>query len=313
MNKNGNFRKLVNYIPSIIILFIAGCAFLASFIQSDYSTEVNLLLEEYTDKQTELDRLVVEIQGMMNEDIAYQLTGDEWMVSALDLAQDWEVKRSRGEMNANISDNLITRINSYFDMRLWLYRGSNIGTIEAFFNVNTDAQEYVVANQSAKGFDFAIPRAEWEPSGIGNAKTMNATLQQYPFPATIIPFILAHPTNPQLQVTMQIKRFNTLLQSFVIERQISLNELNTRIEELKASVNQISNGVALITVATILSAAMAERISSTETSTGLSVIRADVLKDDSYINRRSNKLSIIILASAALLASGGLIVPILLT
>ncbi|MFW9991523.1 MAG: hypothetical protein ACFFD4_05650 [Candidatus Odinarchaeota archaeon] len=312
MSKKRSFKQLLNYIPSLIILFIAGCAFLASFVQSDYSAQVNLLQEEFTDKQVELERLAVEQQTILNEDTLTLLTGNEWMASALDAALLWKEKRNRAVLSPWENASLLAQIVNYFNLRIWIYRGSNIGTIEAYFSANPTAEEYVLANQTTKGFDFVISRTDWQAGGYGNPMSMNLTLMQYNFPGVIIPYILEHPDAPEIQVTMQIQRFNDYLQTFVIEQQTSLNELNTRIEQLESIIGQISNGVGLITVATILSTAMAERISSAEASTKLSTIRADILKDDSIIEKRGNKLSILILIGAALLSTGGLVIPILL-
>ena len=315
MSKKRSFNGLFNLIPSLIILSIAGCAFLGSFVQSDYSAQVNQLQEELTEKQTELERLVTEQKDILTKDTMYYLTGIELMASALEAALTLKEKAELGESTAGENESLLTSIAYYFDLRLWLYEGSNIGTIEKYFTDNPSAHEYVLADQLTKGFDFVITQDDWQSRGIGNTRSMEFILNKYKFPAEIIPTILAHFGHLNIettQISIQIDKFNDYLQEFVIERQSSLNALQGQIEQLEALISQISSGVALITVATILSTAMVNRISSADASTEMSTIRADILKDNSIIEKKGKKLSILILIGAALLSIGGLVIPILL-
>ncbi|MFX0095491.1 MAG: hypothetical protein ACFFBD_27390 [Candidatus Hodarchaeota archaeon] len=176
-------------------------------------------------------------QNFLIEDTAIYQTGLQWMATALDIAYDWVAQPNISKLN---------RIISYLNFRLWLLRRSNIGKIEWYFFNNTSAEEYALATKGIDGFDLKISRDEWQARGFGNHILLSDSLTQFNFPAAIIPPIVNHPDAPPFQIGMQINRFNEYLQEFVIEQQAALNYL-------KFSINQISNGFAFITLATILS------------------------------------------------------------
>ncbi len=76
--------------------------------------------------------------------------------------------------------------------------------------------------------------------------------------------------------------------------------------------DQITIGVSVTTIATVLSTAMASRLESKKSDHDISVLRADIIKDPSIIKPSKDKLAIIGLTSALVIAALGLLLPIFL-
>jgi len=78
---------------------------------------------------------------------------------------------------------------------------------------------------------------------------------------------------------------------------------------MESSISYYNFGITVITIATILATAMANRKSDKESAKGFSPVKAKILEDDKYLITKTRKWPMVLLFIALIFAIAGLLIP----
>lgn len=297
---------------TFVILTIAGCAFLAGFVQTSYIGQLQALQDDISAAQYRLEKNRERITQMMNYDTSAVVSYVEWMFKAVETAREYELLAATltpNERQAYLAQ-IAAELTAANDQILITYTY----TIEEFFLENPSADEYYFAEREISGFDLVIERTSWEywmPLMVGEIDYFIEWWGE--FPESVIPEIIAYPDIPEFMYVMWLSDLGSALVDVTAKLQDQITQLEDEMYWVQTTVDQLGMGITVTTAATVLAATMASRIEDRTTKHNFSALRAEITGDRALIVPRKDRITIPMLFIAIIMAVVGALIPIIST
>ena len=306
-------------IASIIVIFISILAFAAGFFKEGVVSKIEETKVEISDSEILVERMDSKISDILIYDqLRIQEALDE-KVHAQKLIMKFNTTFSLLDTEEKIA--LLNE--TLFSLVLYnqLIKSSYIGNMFSHWYITNSTANYYFATVVVDGYSFNISKEEFEDYSLSKPimrfQARVDFLLDFVFPKTIIDFATINnqylPTN--FVVLESWKNWNEFLKINLFEIQQEIAENSAYLSELESQDSFYSYGVTIITVATILSTAMASKISDNTSELEFYDFKNKLytkheIKDDSEPPAR-NRYAIPVLIIALIFAALGLLFPIL--
>ena len=295
---------------SIIIIVISGLAFTTGFLKENVVTQV----EEIKVEVSEAEILVQRMDSRIS-DISY-FDQDRYRAALDETFDFWELVLELELFNDTMSDTerelLLNRMGFHLHKFIELAIYTNIGKMYTHWFATSNSSDYYFATEEIDGYDFYFTKEEFEIYNSSKSLAKEQTYVQFIGSEPYLDYILASGVVPTDYVTVSPwNKWSEFLRGklFEIEQQIDSNL--EKLAELEGKASFFGYGVTLITVTTILAAAMAAQLNDKEREREYSHIKAEIYDDKSMIITKGNNLAIPVLIIALILAALGLLLPLL--
>ncbi|MBD3189180.1 MAG: hypothetical protein GF308_00975 [Candidatus Heimdallarchaeota archaeon] len=316
-------KKIISYIPVLAVVFISLCAFVPSFFIEDINEEVS-----YVEKG--LSELEASYQWI-TEKARYVFSFDSELYTLCFQKYD-EIHYLEHEL-LHYSSNYTELVNRTYLLSMLRYldecnviaRQSYSSYIQSYFE--TGHTEPFTLGRTASGRVYGIRRENWETHQVFLDITLEDFLTVYyeemndrPFFTTEIMDLLYEYFPQELQVDYHV--FYAVDTPYTLDENTNLYNLTyqplvdladeiiiTRndLAGLNSHSEKIERSVTIMTIATLMSTALAARLEERRILHDFSKVRADMNDDPSLIVPEIDRFSLMFLGLAALIAIVGLI------
>ncbi len=287
-------------IASVIILIISGFAFAAGFLQGNILSGVQEVKLEISEKKTTLDRINTRIREIIEDDRTYLRKASDELLNAEKLALELEITNSSlTPLERDLLMNLIGNALGYF---VYYVNITHLLRMYKYWYLWDDPSDYYIATEEIDGFDLYFSKAEFD--------SFNASEVFLDFP--VEDYVISYGVAPTLYYKWWWLNYIEFMEEPVFELQQEISEQEIMRSELESKASFYGYGVALITVTTILAAAMGTQMNDKEREKELADIKAKIFDDKSMIISKRDKIALPILIIAFVLAALGMLLPLLL-
>lgn len=301
--------SIAKYFPFIVIVFVSACAFLAGYVQSNIAEAGEGYREDAQTHERNVDRMLDRLEFISSIDKTQYFEALQLQEDAIFLAlKYWWYYDNFTELERELL--LIDMLQTFYDS-IGLINSTVAGIIDNDFKKGLSTT-YEFATKEKYGYNYIITRADWLEYDPIIEYTRAQFITKWGLGQAISDY-------PEIEVLGMLDADTFLdLHSdnwYVLYRQPIWKEMDKMEDAQELAnryenyVNRITIGVAITTVATILVATMANRISNKEMDHDLSVIRADVLKNKALVVSGQDTLAYLVLAVAVIISVVGLIIP----
>lgn len=314
----GKMKNLLrkNY-PFVIIILVSFFAFAAGYTQNIFVEKADAFSETAGEHEYNAMRIEQRLRTISNNDATQMFKVGEKSYELVFLAIEYTtVESTLTEIEKEIYRLDFAKI--LMERSFAVYSTTTYSIHKEF--TETSNQEYIITEESSHGFDYIIERDDWQtytPLFLVTRNTLFTQLGLYPTLQTItddLDFYIQFdkPDGGGSFWQFDFSNAGYLLQ-IPFQNEVVLQLENTdKANTYQSIADQITIGVSVTTIATVLSTAMASRLESKKSDHEISVLRADIIKDPSVIKTEKDKLAIIGLTSALVIAALGLLLPIFL-
>jgi hypothetical protein len=303
--------NLKNKVPIFVILFVSASAFIAGFYQSDFSSKAANLRQTRADLEFQLARMQDTVNTLIVSEIIVDLESwgfyNDAGIADVELNSTWD--------NITWSErNVLTFTIIDYLLRFQEYQ-LNLITGKMYQHFQISSSDYVIASIENDGYDYKITKSifeEFEPvyettaeERVGWFFTYDIFSSKSYAPTYFIELKRVYKGYPE-------DYFKRVFYKPVENLQEEITKISQLIEENENRADTIQLAVSITTISVILSTAMANRINENKTEYDLSIIKATLSDEKVEIVAKSDKISIPVLLTAAILSSLGVLIPILL-
>ncbi len=311
--------KTKSVIATVIILFISGSAFLAGFLQEFYAGSAADMRRDAENLQTILIRMENRALFLYEKDIDFTYKSFDHMRQAHLLDVEYDLLYST--LTPNERMNYLVKIVEALRSELECWTAMNVVIWYRYFNEHPQ-WDYNIATKEDDGYDLIINWEMWSsyvstyglPVEVmtpaeyyGNFFSYD-DIQSLPFEYRPIDYL----TMKEI-FFKPIHWVDYICRYFLFEQVRSTQEEIDQMLEvfvnLEAQASSIGLGVAMTTIAVVLSAAMANRLNQKKIESEFEKIRE---KEERLIKKKHDLISIPVLIIATILSLLGVILPIFL-
>ncbi len=294
-----NLKKLlISNGPTIMILVIAVAAAFGGFVEGKSADNIQGLQLDVKNQEQKVDNLIKDSEQYILEDIDYLIRGIYYL--------DEAYQESFGYLTAaDANEELAILVQMAVNIEIaeqWMQSTYAFAIFDHFESAITDLAIFSYD-------DVIITKSNYENLENELYVETDAELFLKDYGLEAVDELIAL-TGPQTFAVSQIEGLAEML-SIPIDLAIEkLNDLNTELFDEQAKQSALRRAISIITVATVLSAAMASRLRFRKTKVAFSEVRADINKDDKLLIDQGDLIASIILGLAVLIASIGLLLAI---
>lgn len=316
-------KKIISYIPVLAVVFISLCAFVPSFFMEDISEEISRLENELSELETSYQ--------WMTEKARYVFSFDSDLYTLCYQKYD-EIHNLEHEF-LHYSSNYTELVNRTYLLSMLRYleecdviaQQSYSSYIQSHFELGNTHP--FVLGRTASGRVYGIRKEYWEGHPVFLETTLEDFLTVYfeefndnPFFTDDVMDLLYEYYPQELQIDYRIFYAadtpytldeNTNLYNLTYQPLVDLAEEIIFVKNDLAGVNlhsdNLERSVTVMTIATLMSTALAARLEERRILHDFSKVRADMNDDPSLIVPEIDKFSLMFLGVAALIAIAGLI------
>ncbi|MFW9853202.1 MAG: hypothetical protein ACFFDS_09675, partial [Candidatus Thorarchaeota archaeon] len=293
-------------IASLIIIMISILAFGAGFLQENVVSEATTLKIEVSEKEFDLERIDLRIRELVEDDrISARKATDEWHI-AYKLAIELEITNDTlTVVERDLLMNLIARALENFNFFASLM---NEAVLYNYWYIDDNTSDYIFNTEEKDGYDLNYSKEEYSTFNASKSflyiVNEEEILNDFPFKDEII----AYGIIPTEFYSWRSYNFKEFLDQPLNTLQQEISDLKLVISELESKGSLFDYGVSLITVATILAAAMASQMNDKEREKEFSLIKSEIFNDKSMIITKKNRISMPFLFIALILAALGILI-----
>ena len=303
--------NIIHKVPIFVILFVSASAFIAGFYQSDFSSKATNLRQTRSDLEFQLARMQDTVNTLIVSETIIDLESwgfyNDAGIADLELNQTWNIITSEER-------SVLTFLIIEYLLRFQEYQ-LNLITGKMYQHFQVSSSDYVIASKEIDGFDYKVSKSifdEFDPVYESTAEDRVGWFFMY----DVFSAKSYSPTH-----FIELKRvykgypddyFKRVFYKPIENLQEEITSISHLIEDNESRADTIQLAVSITTVSVILSTAMANRINEKKTESELSIIKAAVSDQEVEIVSKSDKISVPVLITAAILSSLGIIIPILL-
>lgn len=288
--------------PTLMILVIAVAAAYGGYVEGQTADKIQDLRSEIKFEEQNLETMINQANQMIAEDIDYQIRALYYLDEAWMESWSYTVIKSdlspaeENERLENILSNVLLAaewIDRTFTYTLYQHFETDGSDLEVFGQAEITESDYLALTTSLlEGWDFETFMASYGEFGFGSI----ADIIAYTGPATL--------------ETINIDGLVELLSIPIRDKYNVLADLSNEVYAEESKQAGLRMAISVITVATVLSAAMASRLRFRKTQVAFSEVRADLNKSEEYLIGSGDKIAAIILSVGVLMASFGLLMAI---
>jgi hypothetical protein len=309
------------FLITVILLVISASAFVAGFLESGISDNMAKFKREAEEIERTAERITLMSQFITDNDLSLVQT-----IHALDseiFLFDLEYQGNNASYTINQRNIAINRLAFLLVNLQSLYEQIISMQIFRHFEIDQKLSDFTIATEAEDGYDLVVTKAYWDylVSNWNVPYAVETAQQFYGYFATFdrLQDCICKPLNPVsgdesfLQFRMLPDQvIDILLFDQARQLNIEANHKLVESEELESQANRISLGVSIVTVAVVISSAMANRVSELIAEEEFAEIKATLKKDETLLIKRKDFISIPVLIIAATLPVFGILFPIIL-
>ncbi|NVM56382.1 MAG: hypothetical protein HWN66_21975 [Candidatus Helarchaeota archaeon] len=308
--------KTKSMIATGIILFISVSAFLAGFLQENYSGQAIDLRKEIAELQTDLDRMEAKALSLTSRDIDFTYSAIECLWEAFN--KDLEFKILNSTLLEEERTNYIRQIVRSLQEVLGYSNPTMILHMYRVWDYYSNLDDFYIATEETDGYDYIIPRELWDSYiSVYGMPVVELTPSEwygdfFSYDAIQALPLVERPRDPLFgeMFVFESGGIEFLCDYFLFNPvRVLHDDINKKLnkaENLEAQASRIGLGVAMTTVAVVLSAAMANRLNQRKIEREFEKIRE---KEDRLAKKKRDLISIPILIIAIILSLLGVILP----
>ena len=309
--------KILNTVPTIIILFISLTAFIGGFLESDRTNTSNDLRQQASELETLIARMETRAVSIISNDQLNDNVAESLRLEAF--RTDNELR----SLNSTFSGpTMLAEQRTYVQKIADLeqdanyYAGKTVSWILfQYFDLNNNTEPIYINNKTVDGFDFSISKDQWikaqekRPSGPVRLMPYNEYLPRYHNQALITYF--GYNPDYMYRTNLDIGYFAILIP--IWDFQSTANDLISQADTIEQQSSQINLGVSIITVAVILSSAMNNRINDRENDKNFKQLKSNMqINENLKVDSERDLLSLPVLVVAAILSVAGIVIPFII-
>jgi hypothetical protein len=302
---------IAKYIPFIVIVFVSACAFFAGYVQSNIAEAGEGYREDALTHERNVDRMLDRLEFISSIDKTQYFEALQLQEDAIFLAlKYWWYYENYTEFERELL--LIDMFQKFHDS-IGLINSTVAGIIDNDFKKGLSTT-YEFATKEKYGYNYIITREDWLEYDPIIEYTRAEFIALWDLSQAVSDY-------PEIEILgmfgadtfldLHSANWYDLYRQPIWEEMDKMEDAREIADRYDNYVNRITIGVAITTVATILVATMASRISDKEMDHDLSVIRADVLRNKALIVSDRDSLAYLVLALAVIISVVGLIIPFL--
>ena len=297
-------------IATLIIITIAGMAFAAGFLQEGVLSDVEEASVKVSEKEFVLARMDSGIREIIEDDRARIRSGFDEVRRAQEIALELEI--TNDTLSDIERDLLINKISNALYNYISFAYFTDVVTMYNHWYVDGNISDYYFATEQREGFDLFYSKEEFETFNTSKRIIRIQTDVQFfgyfPFAEYIMSFGIT-PTEflrPNVH-----ENYVEFLKQPLFALQQEITDTKIMISELENNAGLHGYGVSLITISTILAAAMATQLNDRDREREFSQVKAKLFDDKLMIVTKQNKIALPFLFVALILSALGLLLPIL--
>ncbi len=295
-----------------IIILIAGMAFAAGFLQEGVSSDVEELKNQVSEMKLVLDRMDTKIREVIELDQSrVGVAGQEYQKASMYML---EYEITNGTLSVEEEDVLVNRIGRALTI---FNLNNNFTEVVKMYNhwyTEGNSSNYFFATELDDGYDLSYTKEDFDSFNASYVPSMLVFCSDEAFigGSPIGDYLIAIGVCPEgyTRVNAHVA-LPVFLKRPLYEIQEQIKDNETLIANLESKASFYSYGVSLITVSTILAAAMATQLNDKEQEKNFSIIKAKIFDDKSMIVTKKNKIAMPFLFVALIISALGLLLPIL--
>ncbi|MFW9915124.1 MAG: hypothetical protein ACFFGZ_05890 [Candidatus Thorarchaeota archaeon] len=304
--------SIAKYFPFIVIVFVSACAFLAGYVQSNIAEAGEGYREDAQTHERNVDRMLDRLEFISSIDKNQYFEALQLEEDAIFLAlKYWWYHDNYTEFEREL---LLIDMFQKFHGSIGLINSSVVGIIENDFKKGLSTT-YEFATKEKYGYNYIITREDWleydpikeytraQYLALERNSALSEAISDYPEIEALGMY------GADIFLDLDSDNWYDLYRQPIWHEMDKMQDAQELADRYDNYVNRITIGVAITTVATILVAAMASRISDKEMDHDLSVIRADVLKNKALVISERDMLAYLVLVVAVIISVVGLIIP----
>ena len=303
--------------PVVIILAVSVFAFGAGYLQNSFVNRSEAAKAEANEHEYNALRIEQRMRNIMNHDADQMLKITDKEADLIYLVLEYQAIQN----NLTEAEKEVFRIkfSQIAFERSLAVTSTTLYLINYEFSSSSSLEEYHIASKETHGFDYIITRESWDantPLYLQSKTQFFTRLGLYPSFQSVVEdldtYLLYDVTTGEGYFWMfDYDNSGQLLQQpFFDEVKLQLDKTDEANRYQKVA-DQITIGVAVTTIASVLSAAMRSRLDDKESAHNLSRIRADINKDPNLIVPAKDKLASLGLWLALVIAAFGLLYPLI--
>jgi len=312
-------RKRKNFLPAVIILFVSGSAFLAGFLQSEYAEDAETLRQDaiyHQELSNEMKNTFLRLNGdefrEYDKAVAYQVQAVNLIIDFLNIAS---------QLTPEETQSYLDRIAYNYWQMEWALESTWSFLIFYHFEIDEFDESYVLDVYLDLNYTFWLTKEMYfsytRPITILTAEEfLTENLVETGIVSSeeesIIPLIINNSFMPEILVSIEFDTLTDIVTNQAFKEKVLASEKAKQANTTEQLANRITVGVSITTVASILAAAMSNRLENRQRDEHLSKIRADILEDETLIVSGRDLLSVLVLILSAIIAVIGLLYPIYL-
>ncbi|MFX1512201.1 MAG: hypothetical protein ACFFCQ_06415 [Promethearchaeota archaeon] len=309
------FRVIMKRMPVVLIIVVSIFAAISAFIQSEFTSRAEDARKDADKFQWIAERIEDRARNILDGDGRMYLDALDSYQEGAFLALKYSMFRS------NLTEDEKTSYQFEFYQAMASgasdVRSLSVGIIHKAFTEDPTLDVYQIATQEKDGYNYSISRADWEIytpiynvskdvflSGLG----LGGMLTQI---TDLLDFLDDVEGEEFLFWEADFDNIYSLIRGplwVVVDEQRESEDDADRFETL---VEQITIGVGITTLATVLASAMASRIDDKKSDREFSIIQSELKHDPFLITSGRDIFAYIGLILAVLISAIGLIAPII--
>ena len=318
--------KFFEILPTFIILVISATAFFSGFYQSNLNNQVNNLNDEIAKFKQDQTRI----------DNKYQLIYQRWESDRIiqqDSANqakaiDSELAYQKTSLTASQIDTYLSEMVPYWNEILYTQEDFILVQLNRHFEINGNFNPYVIATQKENGYDYNITINMWNSwqsttgtnvvdqiSIVNLAKQLWANSDlflSYLHNTTGIWNYASNDNQTFLLKSTGIQKLDYIFLAPSRDLTTVINQKQQKVNDLESRIKLVTQGVTIVSIATILGGIMVNRISDKENSKTFNQIKKSLDIIPELPQEHKDLISLPVLLIAGILSIMGLLVPLLL-
>lgn len=290
-------KLLISNGPTIMILVIAVAAAYGGFVEGKTADNIQGLQLDVKNQEQKVDNLIKESEQYILEDIDYLIRGIYYLDEAFQ-----ESAKYLTAADANEELAILIQVAVNIDIaQQWFERTYAFAIFDYF---ETSSSDLLLFSD-----DTAITKSEYDDLEEDLYIEFDAETYLKAYGLEAVDELIAI-TGPQTIAISNAEGLTELLSIPIVNAIDELNDLNADLFDDQAKQSALRRAISIITVATVLSAAMASRLRFRKTKVAFSEVRADINKDEKLLISQGDLIAGIVLGLAVLIATIGLFLAI---
>lgn len=291
-------KLLVSNAPTIMILVIAVAAAFGGFVEGKATDNIQGLQLDVKNQEQKADSIIKDAEQFIAIDIDYEIRAIYYLDEALQESARYLTANDNIEELA-----ILVQMAVNIDLAQRWYQRTVAYLVFDHFETSSEAIDLF-------GYeDSIITKSDYDDLGSGLVINADGELYLKDYGLEAVDELIGL-VGPQIFVITDLDKLIDLI-SIPIDAAINdLNDLSVELFEEQAKQSALRRAISIITVATVLSAAMASRLRFRKTKVAFSEVRADINKDEKLLISQGDLIASVVLGLAVLIATLGLLLAI---